>query len=128
MSRLTVSRRPKDVRLFGHIGAKKPWPDLSSQWSTEVGLLKIEETLRSQANLFGNDGALYVGRLKCFYINSKYCSPTVKFKSGECTRKYCRMICYSMHLHQCLNNGSPAVSTEQRPKTQSTHRRLLEVD
>lgn len=93
VSRITVSRRLRDVGLFGRIGVKKPLISKKNQrarlqfaenhkdWTVQ-DWKKVLFSDESKFKLFGNDGKQYVRRPVSARYNYKYQIPTVKHGGG----------------------------------------------
>lgn len=93
VSRITVSRRLRDVGLFGRVGVKKPLISTKNQrarlqfaenhrhWTVE-NWKKVFFSDESKFKLFGSDGKQYVRRPIDTRYNSKYQIPTVKHGGG----------------------------------------------
>ncbi|CAK9801681.1 Transposable element Tcb1 transposase [Anthophora quadrimaculata] len=93
VSRITASRRLRDVGLFGRVGVKKPLISTKNQrarlqfaknyqcWTVQ-DWKKVLFSDESKFKLFGSDGKQYVRRPVGTRYNSKYQIPPVKHGGG----------------------------------------------
>lgn len=103
VSESTVSRRLREVGLFGRVGVKKPLISKKNkkatlEFTTEHQSWTVEDWKKvlfsdeTKICLFGNFGRRYVRRPKGSSYDSRYQIPTVKHGGGS-------IRCYGVHFH-----------------------------